>query len=169
MKQPGNDAAAEDFLRKLFANVPVLDSGARGATNTFVQREIGDVLLAWENEAYLALHEVGPDKLEIITPSTSILAEPPVARVDRNAERHGTTAIADAYLQFLYTDEAQEIMAKNHYRPAVEAVAARHQSEFAPVKLFTIDGMFGGWSKAQKTHFYNGAASAQIYTDKGPK
>jgi sulfate/thiosulfate-binding protein len=160
------NAAAKELVAKLFANVPVLDSGARGATTTFAQREIGDVLLAWENEAYLAIEELGKDKLEIVTPSTSILAEPPVAWLDNTTARHGTTKLAEAYLRFLYTDEAQEIMARHHYRPAIQAVAARHSAEFAPVKLFTIDEMFGGWTAAQKTHFGEGGVFDQIYTAK---
>lgn len=169
VKKPGNDAAAEEFVGKLFANVRVLDSGARGATNTFAQRGIGDVLLAWENEAYLAIEELGKDGLEIVTPGVSILAEPPVAWIDSNTDAHGTRKLAEAYLRFLYTDEAQEIMARHHYRPASESVAARHRGEFAAVQLFTVDSMFGGWSAAQKAHFDDGAVFDRIYSGKGPR
>jgi sulfate transport system substrate-binding protein len=148
-----DQAKTKAFLKQLFKNVPVLDSGARGATTTFVQRGVGDVLIAWENEAYLALKEFGPEKFEIITPSLSILAEPPVAVVDKVAKKHGTEAIAKAYLDFLYTEEGQEIAAKHFYRPRTEKVAAKHANQFAKVKLITIDDTFGGWAKAQKTHF----------------
>ena len=158
----GSDATARDFVSKLFKNVPVLDSGARGATTTFVQRGIGDVLLAWENEAYLALEEA-KDKVQIVVPSVSILAEPPVAVVDKVVAKKGTKAVADAYLQFLYTPEAQEIAAKNHYRPRDEKVAAKYANTFAKTTLFTIDQVFGGWQKAQKTHFADGGSFDQIY------
>jgi sulfate/thiosulfate transport system substrate-binding protein len=161
-RRGGSDAKAREFMAALFRNVPVLDSGARGATTTFVQRGIGDVLLAWENEAYLALAEE-KDKVEIVTPSLSILAEPPVAVVDKVAAKKGTRAVADAYLQFLYTPEGQEIAAKNHYRPRDEKIAARYASRFAKVQLFTIDDAFGGWQKAQKTHFADGGTFDQIY------
>jgi len=142
--------------------VPVLDSGARGATTTFVQRGIGDVLLAWENEAYLALEEE-KDKVQIVTPSLSILAEPPVAVVDKVAAKKGTKAVAEAYLQFLYTLEGQEIAARNHYRPRDEKVAAKYASTFAKLELFTIDQAFGGWQHAQKTHFADGGTFDKIY------
>ena len=165
-RQPGDPANSDDkareFMGQLFSNVPVLDSGARGATTTFVQRGIGDVLLAWENEAYLALAEV-KDQIEIVVPSISILAEPPVTVVDRVVDKKGTRAVAEAYLQFLSTPEGQEIVARNHYRPRDEAVAAKYASNFAAVKLFTIDDAFGGWQKAQQTHFADGGSFDQIY------
>jgi sulfate/thiosulfate transport system substrate-binding protein len=150
------------FMASLFRNVPVLDSGARGATNTFVQRQIGDVLLAWENEAYLAIQEAG-DRIEMVVPSISILAEPPVTVVDTVVDRKGTRPIAEAYLQFLYTPEAQEIVARHHYRPRDPEVAATHAGRFADVKLFTIDEAFGGWQQAQRTHFADGGTFDQIY------
>jgi len=158
----GNDTKAREFVAALFKNVPVLDSGARGATTTFVQRGIGDVLLAWENEAHLALAEE-KDKVEIVTPSISILAEPPVAVVDKVVAKKGTKALAEAYLQFLYTPEGQEIAAKNHYRPRDEKVAAKYAATFAKVELFTIDQAFGGWQNAQKTHFADGGTFDKIY------
>jgi sulfate/thiosulfate transport system substrate-binding protein len=164
LRQPGgNDARAKQFVTDLYKQVPVLDSGARGATNTFVQRGIGDVLLAWENEAYLSLDET-PGKLEIVVPSVSILAEPSVAVVDKNVDRKGTRAVAEAYLQYLYSPEGQEIAAKRHYRPRDEKVAAKYASSFAKVKLFTIDEVFGGWQNAQKTHFADKGLFDQIYT-----
>jgi sulfate/thiosulfate transport system substrate-binding protein len=159
----GSDAKAKDFVRALFKNVPVLDSGARGATTTFVQRGIGDVLLAWENEAYLALAEE-KGKFQIVTPSISILAEPPVAVVDKVVAKKGTKAVAEAYLQFLYTPAGQEIAAKHHYRPRDANVAARYAATFAKVQLFTIDQAFGGWQTAQKAHFADGGSFDQIYT-----
>jgi sulfate transport system substrate-binding protein len=161
-KNGGSDAKAREFVTALFKNVPVLDSGARGATTTFVQRGIGDVLLAWENEAYLALEEE-KDKVQIVTPSLSILAEPPVAVVDKVVAKKGTKAVAEAYLQFLYTAEGQEIAARNHYRPRDEKVAAKYASTFAKVELFTIDQAFGGWQHAQKTHFADGGTFDKIY------
>jgi sulfate/thiosulfate transport system substrate-binding protein len=162
-RQPGgSDAMARDFVGRLYGNVPVLDSGARGATTTFVQRGIGDVLLAWENEAYLALAET-KDQIEIVVPSISILAEPPVTLVDQVVDRKGTRAAAEAYLQFLFTSEAQEIAARNHYRPRDEAVAAKYASTFASVTLFTIDEAFGGWQAAQKAHFADGGTFDEIY------
>jgi len=161
-KNGGSDAKAREFITALFKNVPVLDSGARGATTTFVQRGIGDVLLAWENEAYLALAEE-KDKVEIVTPSISILAEPPVAVVDKVVAKKGTKAVAEAYLQFLYTPEGQEIAARNHYRPRDEKVAAKYAGTFAKVELFTIDQAFGGWQNAQKTHFADGGTFDKIY------
>ena len=164
LKQPGgNDTKAQDFVGRLFANVPVLDSGARGSTTTFVERGIGDVLLAWENEAYLAVKELGPDKVEIVTPSLSILAEPPVTLVDKFADKHGTRKVAEAYLQHLYSEEGQEIAGKHYYRPIDKKVAAKYAKTFAPVKLINIDEVFGGWQKAQKTHFEDGGSFDRIY------
>ncbi len=151
-----------EFVTQLFKNVPVLDSGARGATTTFVQRGIGDVLLAWENEAYLAVAE-GKGQVEIVVPSLSILAEPPVAVVDKVVDKKGTRAVAEAYLQFLYSPEGQEIAARNHYRPRDPKVAAKYAGTFAQVKLFTIDEAFGGWQNAQKAHFADGGTFDQIY------
>lgn len=164
LKQPGgSDATARDFVARIYHNVPVLDSGARGSTTTFVERGIGDVLIAWENEALLALKEFGPDKLEIITPSTSVLAEPPVAVVDKVVDRHGTRKTAEAYLQYLYSDEAQEIIAKNYYRPSSEKIASKYSAQYARIKLFTVNELFGGWTKAQKTHFADGGVFDQLY------
>jgi sulfate/thiosulfate-binding protein len=164
LKQPGgSEAGAREFVGKIFKNVPVLDSGARGATTTFVERGIGDVLLAWENEAILAIKELGPDKFEVVAPSVSILAEPPVTVVDKVADKRGTRKAAEAYLQYLYTDEGQEIAAKNYYRPISEKVAKKYAAQFPKVKLFTIDEVFGGWSKAQKAHFADGGSFDQIY------
>jgi sulfate transport system substrate-binding protein len=163
LRQPGGSpATAKDFLGKLYKNVPVLDSGARGATTTFVERGIGDVLLAWENEALLALRELGPDKFEIVAPSISILAEPPVAVVDKNVDKKGTRKVAQAYLEFLYTDEAQDIIAKNYYRPAVERFSKKYASQFPNIKLFQIAEL-GGWTQAQKAHFADGGLFDQIY------
>jgi sulfate transport system substrate-binding protein len=162
-KNGHNDAAARDFIRKLYKNVPVLDSGARGSTVTFAQRGIGDVLLAWENEAHLALQEFGADKFDIVTPSLSILAEPPVAVVDKNVKRHGTKEVAKAYLDYLYSDEGQEIAAKNFYRPRNETIAAKYAANFNQVKLVSIDQEFGGWAKAQQTHFADGGVFDQIF------
>jgi len=163
LRQPGGSpASAKDFLGKLYKNVPVLDSGARGATTTFVERGIGDVLLAWENEALLALRELGPDKFEIVAPSISILAEPPVAVVDKNVDKKGTRKVAQAYLEFLYTDEAQDIIAKNYYRPAVERFSKKYASQFPNIKLFQIAEL-GGWTQAQKAHFADGGVFDQIY------
>ena len=167
LRQPGgNEAKAKDFLGKLYKNVPVLDSGARGATTTFVERGIGDVLIAWENEAYLAVKELGPTKFDIITPSVSILAEPPVAVVDKVADKHGTRKVAEAYLNYLYTDEAQDIIAKNYYRPATDKAAKKYASQFAKVNLFTIEQVAGGWTAAQKAHFADGGIFDQIYQPK---
>ena len=167
LRQPGgSEAKAKDFLGKLYKNVPVLDSGARGATTTFVERGIGDVLIAWENEAYLAVKELGPTKFDIITPSVSILAEPPVAVVDKFADKHGTRKVAEAYLNYLYTDEAQDIIAKNYYRPATDKAAKKYASQFAKVNLFTIDQVAGGWTTAQKAHFADGGIFDQIYQPK---
>ncbi len=164
LKKTGNDEAkAREFVAKLFKNVPVLDSGARGATTTFVQRGIGDVLISWENEAYLAVKEFGADKLEIINPSISILAEPPVTVVDKFARKHGTEAVAKAYLDYLYSDEGQDIAGRNFYRPRSEKAAAKYINVFSKVDLFTIDDVFGGWKKAQKTHFDDGGVFDQLY------
>lgn len=154
---------AKQFVADIYKNVPVLDTGARGSTVTFVERGVGDVLLAWENEAFLALKEFGSDKFEIVTPPLSILAEPPVTIVDRVADRKGTRAVADAYLRFWYTKEGQEIAAKNSYRPRDQEVAAKYEKSFAKVNLFTIDELFGGWTKAQKEHFEEGGVFDQIY------
>jgi sulfate transport system substrate-binding protein len=158
-----DDAKARDFITKLYKNVPVLDSGARGATVTFAQRDIGDVLLAWENEAHLALKEFGADKFEIVTPPLSILAEPPVSIVDKNAKRHHTTEVANEYLKYLYSDEGQEIAAKNFYRPRNEAVAAKYADNFTKLKLVTLNDEFGSWANAQKTHFADGGVFDQIF------
>jgi sulfate transport system substrate-binding protein len=167
LKQPGgNDAKAKDFVAKLFGNVPVLDSGARGSTVTFAERGIGDVLLAWENEAHLSLKEFGADKFDIVYPPLSILAEPPVTVVDKNVDRRGTRAVAQAYLAYLYSPEGQEIAARNFYRPIDAKVAARYEKSFPKLNLFTIDEVFGGWAKAQKTHFNDGGVFDQIYTRK---
>ncbi len=164
LKKWNNDEAkAQEFLKAIFKNVQVLDSGARGSTTTFVERGIGDVLIAWENEAYLAVNQLGKDKFEIVIPSFSILAEPPVAVVERNASRHGTLKAAQEYLNYLYSDEGQEIAAKNYYRPRSADVAKRYAEKFKPVNLFTIDEVFGGWQKAQKTHFADKGTFDQIY------
>ena len=158
----GSDAKAQEFVAKLYKNVPVLDSGARGSTTTFVQRNIGDVLLAWENEAFLAVNELGPDSVEIVTPSLSILAEPPVTVVDKFADAHGVSKVAQAYLEYLYTPVGQEIAAKNYYRPRDPQVAAKYAKQFPPVKLVTIED-FGGWEKAQPEHFNDGGIFDKIY------
>lgn len=164
LQKHGNDEAqARQFLAKIFKNVPVLDSGARGATTTFVQRGIGDVLISWENEAFLAVKEFGADKFEVITPSLSILAEPPVAVVDKVARKRGTEAVAKAYLDYLYSDEGQDIAGRNFYRPRSEKAATKYASQFTHVKLVTIDDVFGGWKKAQKTHFDDGGIFDQIF------
>ncbi|MBI2513472.1 MAG: sulfate ABC transporter substrate-binding protein [Opitutae bacterium] len=159
----GSDDAAKDFLAKLFKNVPVLDSGARGSTTTFVQREIGDVLLAWENEAFFARKEFGENAFEIVVPSISILAEPNVTWVDKVVKKKGTLEVAKAYLEYLYSDEAQEIIARNFYRPRSETIAQKYAGQFPALKLVTIDEEFGGWSKTQKTHFADGGVFDQIY------
>ncbi len=164
LKQPGgSDATAKEFVARLFKNVPVLDSGARGSTTTFVERGIGDVLLAWENEAFLAVKELGPDKFEIVVPSISILAEPPVTVVDKNVDKRGSRKVATEYLQYLYSDEGQELAAQNYYRPISEKIAKKYASQFPKVNLVTIDGVFGGWRKAQTTHFGDGGTFDQIY------
>jgi sulfate/thiosulfate-binding protein len=168
LKQPGgSDETAKDLVTKIFKNVKVLDSGARGSTTTFVERGIGDVLLAWENEAHLALKELGPDKFEIVTPSISILAEPPVSVVDKNVDKHGTRKAAEEYVKYLYSAEAQDIAGKHYYRPRDAAALAKHEKNFAKVELFTIDDVFGGWDKAQSTHFSDGGVFDQIYGSKG--
>lgn len=154
---------AKDFIGKLYQQVPVLDTGARGATVTFVERGVGDVLLAWENEAFLALKEFGPQKFEIVAPPRSILAEPPVAIVDKVADKKGTRNAADAYLQYWYTKEGQEIAARNFYRPRDPDITKKYENAFAKVELFTIDDVFGGWTKAQKEHFADGGVFDQIY------
>jgi len=164
VKKYGNEAKAKEFIARLYKNVPILDTGARGSTITFVERGIGDVLLAWENEALLAVKEMGAGKLEIVAPSVSILAEPPVAVVDRVAAKHKTTAVARAYLEYLYTPEGQEIAARNSYRPRLESVAAKRAGAFPKIQLFSIDEAFGGWAKAQPAHFADGGVFDQIYT-----
>ena len=164
-KWNGDQAKAEEFVTQLYKNVPVLDSGARGATITFTQRGLGDVFLSWENEAHLAIKEFG-DGFEIVTPSLSILAEPPVAVVDKVVDRRGTRATAEAYLNYLYTPEAQELIAKHHYRPRDPEVWKKVQNTFSPVKLFTIDDVFGGWQKAQNAHFSDGGIFDKIFAKK---
>jgi sulfate/thiosulfate transport system substrate-binding protein len=167
LKHNGNDEGkAKDFVARLYKNVPVLDSGTRGSTTTFLQRGIGDVLLAWENEAFLAINELGKDKIYIVIPSISILTEPPVAVVDENANRHGTAAVAKACLEYLYSPEGQEIAARNYYRPRSKEVASKYQNFFPHVELFTIDEVFGGWQAAQKKHFDDGGIYDQIYQTK---
>jgi sulfate transport system substrate-binding protein len=162
----GSQEKAQDFLARLLANVPVLDSGARGATTTFVERGLGDVLLAWENEALLAVKELGPERFDIVVPSVSILAEPPVAVVDKVADRRGTRAVAQAYVEYLYSPEGQEIAARHHYRPSDPQVATRHAADFPKLKLFTVDELFGGWQQAQKTHFADGGSFDRVYSRK---
>ena len=167
LKQNNNDEAkAKEFITKLYKNAPILDSGARGSTTTFVERGIGDVLLAWENEAFLAKKELGPDKVEIVVPSLSILAEPPVTVVDKYAKKHGTEKVAQAYLEYLYSEEGQEIAAKNYYRPTLDAVAKKYATQFPKVNLVKIDDVFGGWQKAQKTHFNDGGVFDEIIVKK---
>ncbi len=164
LRQNHNDQnKARQFVTQLYKNVPVLDSGARGATTTFVQRGIGDVLIAWENEAFLAVKELGRDKFEIVSPSYSIIAEPPVSVVDKVANRRGTAVVAKAYLEYLYSEEGQEIAARHYYRPRLKAVADRHATEFPKLTLFTINELFGNWQNAQKTHFSDGGIFDQIY------
>ncbi|MFL9608778.1 sulfate ABC transporter substrate-binding protein [Methylobacillus pratensis] len=158
-----DESKTREFIGKILKNVPVLDSGARGSTTTFVERGIGDVLLAWENEAFLAQKELGPDKFEIVAPSLSILAEPSVSVVDKVADKRGTRKVAEAYLEHLYSEEGQEIAAKNYYRPRLESVAKKYEKFFPKLSLVTIDSAFGGWQKAQKTHFADGGTFDQIY------
>ena len=160
----GSEAKAKDFVTRLFRNVPVLDSGARGATTTFVQRGQGDVLVAWENEAFLAVNELGKDRFEIVVPSLSILAEPPVAVVDRVVDRKGTRKLAEEYLKYLYSPEGQEIVAKHYYRPYDKKIASKYARQFPKLNLVTVDDTFGGWSKAQKAHFSDGGVFDQIYS-----
>ena len=164
LRRTKDEAKARALVKAIYKNVPVLDSGARGSTTTFVERGIGDVLLAWENEAILAVAKLGKDKFDIVAPPSSILAEPPVAVVDQVVNRRGTAAVAKAYLEFLYTPEGQEIAAQNFYRPRDPKVAARHAATFPKVELFTIDQVFCGWQKAQATHFADGGVFDQLYT-----
>ncbi len=167
LKKNNNDSEkAKDFVRQLFENVPVLDSGARGATTTFVERGLGDVLIAWENEAFLSINELGKDKFEIVIPSVSILAEPPVSVVDSVVDKKGTRKIAEAYLQYIYSDEGQEIAAKNYYRPRNQNIEKKYATQFPKINLFTIDEVFGGWNKAQQEHFSDGGVFDQIYIKK---
>ncbi|HWO99575.1 MAG TPA: sulfate ABC transporter substrate-binding protein [Methylococcus sp.] len=166
LKKYGSEQAARDFVTKIYKNAAVLDTGARGSTITFAEREIGDVLITWENEAYLILKEYGADQFEIVTPSISIVAEPPVTVVDRIAGRRGTREVAEAYLRYLYSPEGQEIAAKHHYRPRDPAVLAKHVNDFAKIELFTITEVFGGWEQAQKIHFADGGVFDQIYGGK---
>lgn len=164
LRQPGgSDATAKAFITKVFRNAPVLDAGARGSTTTFVTRKIGDVFLSWENEAYLAKKELGPGEVEIVYPSISILAEPPVALVEKVASRKGTSAVAKAYLDFLYTPVAQDIIGKNHYRPVDPTAAAKYSAQLPKIELFSVDQVFGGWRKVQKVHFDDGGVFDQIY------
>jgi sulfate/thiosulfate transport system substrate-binding protein len=164
LKQPGGDEAkAQQFVANLYSHVPVLDTGARGSTTTFVQRGIGDVLLAWENEAFLAIEELGKDEVEIVVPSASILAEPPVAVVDKNVDAKGTRRVAEAYLAYLYSPEGQEIAAKHFYRPTDSTVAAKYAANFPKIPMVTIDDTFGGWQQAQQKHFADGGIFDQIY------
>ncbi len=167
LKRNNNDQTkAREYIAKLYANVPVLDSGARGATVSFAERGLGDVLLSWENEAGLVAKEFGVDKFEVVVPQQSILAEPPVSVVDKNVDKHGTRKVAEAYLEYLYSPEGQEIAAKNFYRPSDAKVAAKYSKQFPKIKLFTIDEIFGGWTKAQKEHFADGGVFDQIYSKK---
>lgn len=162
-KNGGDEAKAKEFVKKLYENVPVLDTGARGSTITFVQRGVGDVLLAWENEAFLALKEFGPEKFEIVAPSISILAEPTVAVVDKVVDKKGTREVAQAYLEYLYSEEGQKIAARNYYRPTNDKIKAEFAQQFPQLELFTIDQAFGGWAKADKAHFADGGSFDQIY------
>jgi sulfate transport system substrate-binding protein len=163
LEKSGSDDKAREFVRDVYKNVPVLDTGARGSTVTFVERNVGDVLIAWENEAFLSINEFGKDRFEIVVPSVSILAEPPVAVVDRVVDRKGTRAAAEDYLRFIYTPEAQEIVARHFYRPRDQVVAKKYESAFPAVRLFTIDDVFGGWQKAQPTHFGDGGIFDRIF------
>jgi sulfate/thiosulfate-binding protein len=159
----GGDDKARDFVGRVYRNVLVLDSGARGSTTTFVERGVGDIFISWENEAFLAVKELGPDKFDIVVPSLSILAEPTVAVVDRNVDKKGTRKVAEAYLQYLYSEEGQELAAKNFYRPTDPKVAAKYARQFPKLALFTINDAFGGWQKASKTHFQDGGTFDQVY------
>ena len=164
LKQPGgNEKSAQEFLIKIYKNVPVLDSGARGSLTTFLERGIGDVFISWENEALLSIKELGADKVDLVVPSLSILAEPPVAVVDKVVDRRGTRKVAQAFVEYLYSDEGQEIAAKNYYRPINEKIAAKYATQFQKVKLVTVEEAAGGWTKAQKTHFSDGGIFDQIY------
>ena len=160
----GSEAKAKEFVANLYKNVPVLDSGARGSTITFVERGIGDVFLSWENEAFLAVKELGPDKFDIIVPSLSVLAQPPVAIVDKNVDKKGTRQVAQAYLEYLYSEAGQEIAARNYYRPTLDKVAKKYAKQFPAVTLFTVDEAFGDWSKAKEVHFKDGGVFDQIFT-----
>jgi sulfate transport system substrate-binding protein len=167
LKQPGgSEETAKDLVARIYKNTKVLDTGARGSLTTFTERGIGDVLISWENEAHLATKELGPDKFEIVVPSISILAEPPVTVVDKVVDRHGKRKVAEAYLNYLYTPEAQDIAGKHYYRPRDPKAAEKYKAQFSPVQLFTIDEVFGGWAKAQKTHFDDGGIFDQIYSSK---
>lgn len=163
-KSGGNEASAKDFVKKIYANVPVLDTGARGSTITFVERGVGDVYISWENEAFLAINELGKDKFEIVVPSVSILAEPPVAVIDKVVDKKGTRAAAESYVRFLYSPEGQEIAAQNFYRPGDPDVARKYEKIFRKVNLFTIDEVFGGWRTAQKKHFADKGVFDEIYS-----
>ena len=162
-KYGGSDAKARDFVERLYRNVPVLDSGARGSTTTFVRRGLGDVLVTWENEAYLAIKALGSDSFEVVVPSVSILAEPTVALVDKVVDKHGTRTVAQAYLKYLYSPKGQEIAARNYYRPTLPSVAEKYAKRFSRLQLFTVDKVFGGWQKAQHDHFADGATFDRIY------
>jgi sulfate transport system substrate-binding protein len=162
-KYGGSEEKAKEFVAKLLKNVPVLDSGARGATTTFIERGIGDVLINWENEVLLASRELGKDKFEMVVPSMSILAEPPVTLVDKVVDKRGTRTVAQAYLEYLYSDKGQEIAARHYYRPSNEKIAKKYSNQFPEIELFTIDELFGGWQKAQKTHFDDGGVFDKIY------
>jgi len=164
LKKTGSEAKAKEFVKAIYSNVPVLDTGARGSTITFVERNVGDVLIAWENEAFLAINELGKDKLDIVVPSVSILAEPPVSLVDKVADKKGTRAAAEDFLKFIYSKEGQEIAAKNYYRPRDAEVAKKYEKSFPKMSLFTIDEVFGGWRGAQKKHFEDRGTFDEIYT-----
>lgn len=165
-KNGGSEAKAEEFVKAIYANVPVLDSGARGSTITFTERGLGDVFLSWENEAFLAVKELGPDKFDIVVPSLSILAEPPVTVIDKTVDKRGTRQVATAYLEYLYSPEGQDIAGKHYYRPTSAAAQAKYASQFSKVELFKIDDVFGGWTKAQTTHFNDGGVFDRIFTRK---
>ena len=170
LEQPGgNETKAREFVGQVYRNVKILDSGARGSTTTFVERGIGDVLIAWENEAYLSLKEVGAETLEIVTPSLSILAEPPVAVVDKVVDKRGTRKVAQAYLEYLYSAEGQELAARNFYRPTDAQIAAKYSKQFVKTRLVTVDKVFGGWRNAQKVHFSDGGVFDQIYVPGGKR
>ncbi|MBK7955516.1 MAG: sulfate ABC transporter substrate-binding protein [Candidatus Accumulibacter sp.] len=170
LEQPGgNEARAREFVGQVYRNVKILDSGARGSTTTFVERGIGDVLIAWENEAYLSLKEVGAEKLEIVTPSLSILAEPPVAVIDKVVDKRGTRKVAQAYLEYLYSADGQDLAARNFYRPTDAQIAAKYSKQFVKTRLVTVDKVFGGWRNAQKVHFSDGGVFDQIYVPGGKR